>query len=295
MRLPDYLIIGSAKSGTTTLYKYLCRHPQIYMSRVKEPEFFARDENYARGMDWYGSLFLDAKPDQICGEASTIYTRSPQFPQAPSRIARALPNVKFIYLMRNPVDRAFSHYAHQIKTAQNTKTQLVVRETFEEALKKPNCLLDSSHYLYQIECYLEFFPRESFLFLLMEDVIQDTESTLQKVCQFLNVDSEIDLVQQNSIYANQAKEHTQRVLRSQMTASLKSVPGVRTIASVLPQSVKDSAYQILKKLPYRQTVEQKYVPQPMLRETRQMLLEKFREPNQKLAEFLNRDLSAWSQ
>ncbi|NER32103.1 MAG: sulfotransferase domain-containing protein, partial [Symploca sp. SIO1C4] len=78
MRLPDFLIIGAAKSGTTTLYKYLCRHPQICMSNPKEPDFFAIDHIYDQGIDWYSSLFSEARLKQVCGEASTTYTRLPK-------------------------------------------------------------------------------------------------------------------------------------------------------------------------------------------------------------------------
>jgi Sulfotransferase domain len=295
MRLPEFIIIGAAKSGTTTLYEYLCRHPQIFMSTPKEPEFFARDENYARGIEWYSSLFDNAKPDQICGEASTIYTRSPQFPHTAARIAQHLPRVKLIYVMRHPVDRAYSHYVQRIKTAQNKKEQLEVRETFEERIQRESLFIDSSHYILQIEQYLPLFKRESILFLLMEDLIFDLPATLAKVCQFLEIDPTLDLIQGIHITANQAKTHETWFVRSRMTAPLKSIPGVSKIAAVLPQNIRDLAYDFLKKMPYKSQVKQKYIPATMLSETRQKLLETFREPNQKLSQFLDRDLSNWNE
>lgn len=295
MRLPDFLIIGSAKSATTTLYEYLCRHPQIYMSTPKEPEFFARDEKYSRGIDWYASLFSSAQPERICGEASTIYTRWPQFPKSAERIYRAVPDVKMIYIMRHPVDRAYSHYAQRIKTAQNTKVQLKVEKTFEEKIKSDPFLLDSSNYMNQIEQYLKFFPKESLLFLLMDDLLNNTAQILSEICRFIGVDDEIDLIHKAPVSANTSRHHAEWFLRSRITAPLKKIPGILFIANSLPQETRDKTYELLKKLPYTKSVERQYLPQPMLAETREMLLEKFREPNQRLSNFLNRDLSHWSK
>jgi Sulfotransferase domain len=295
MRLPNFLIIGAAKSGTTTLYEYLCRHPQIFMSTPKEPEFFARDENYARGIEWYSSLFDDADPHQICGEASTIYTRSPQFPDAAARIAKHVPQAKLIYLMRHPVDRTYSHYVQRIKTAQNKKEQLEIQKTFEEQIHREAFFIDSGNYLLQIEQYLPFFPKESFLFLLMEDLIFDLPATLAKVCKFLGIDHTLDLIQGLPITANQAKTHENWFVRSRITAPLKPIPGVSRVASLLPQNIRDLTYDVLKQMPANSQVKKKYIPATMLSETRQQLLETFREPNQKLAQFLDRDLSNWNK
>ncbi len=303
MRLPDFLIIGSAKCGTTTLYKYLCLHPQIYMSTPKEPEFFASisDENYAKGIEWYASLFSNARPDQVCGEASGRYTNWPQFPETARRISQILPQVKMIYIMRHPVDRAYSLYGQIIKRYQVTHTHLNVEKTFEESIQAGNYelpgsfLLDGSNYMLQIEQYLQFFAKESFLFLLMEDLIQKPVATLKQICQFIGVDDEIDLLQSGLIAANQAQTHNEWFLRSRITAPIKAIPGIAQVAKLLPQEARDFAYQVLQQLPYKQQIEKDYCPQPMLPETRQMLLEKFREPNQKLAEFLGRDLCQWSQ
>lgn len=295
MRLPTFLIIGAAKSGTTTLYEYLCRHPQVFMSTPKEPEFFARDENYARGIEWYSSLFDDAQPHQICGEASTIYTRSPQFPHTAARIAQHLPQAKLIYVMRHPVDRAYSHYVQRIKTAQNKKEKLEIQETFEERIRRESFFLDSSNYILQIEQYLPWFKRESILFLLMEDLIFELPATLAKVCQFLEIDHTLDLIQDLPITANQAKTHETWFIRSRMTAPLKRIPGVSHLATLLPQNIRDLAYDVLKKLPYQSQIKKKYIPATMHSETRQKLLEIFREPNQKLTQFLDRDLSNWNE
>ena len=297
MRLPDFLIIGASKAGTTTLYKYLCLHPQVYMCTPKEPEFFAskNDKNYDKGIDWYRSLFSKAEPHQVCGEASGRYTHWPHFPETSARIAQVIPSVKLIYIMRHPVDRAYSHYAQHIKYNQNIKQQLEVKETFEENIERDSYVLDASNYMQQIEQYLQFYSKDQFLFLLMEDLIQQPADMLRQIYQFIGVSDEIDLIQDKPIAANQAAHHKEWFFRSRITTPLKKIPGLARAAALLPQGVRDAAYQVLRQLPYRQQeVEQKYLPQPMLPETRQILLERFHEPNQKLAEFLNRDLSHWN-
>ena len=92
LRLPDFFIIGSAKSGTTTLYRYLCRHPNIFMSTPKEMSFFSKDKEYERGVEWYASLFADASENQLCGEASTTYTRWPLYEKLTFRNSIAPPS-----------------------------------------------------------------------------------------------------------------------------------------------------------------------------------------------------------
>ncbi len=146
-----------------------------------------------------------------------------------------------------------------------------------------------------IENYLQFFPKESFLFLLMDDLIQKPLDTLRRVCNFISVDAETNLIQSDLIVANQARTHAELFIRSRTTAPLKEIPLVAKVADWLPQKSRDLAYRILKKLPYTKQIEKKYLPQPMLLETRQMLLKRFYEPNQRLAKFINRDLSHWSK
>jgi hypothetical protein len=290
--LPKFIIIGAAKSGTSSLFEYLCHHPQVYMSNSKEPDFFAIDEIYNRGIEWYSSLFKDARPDQTCGEASTTYTRLPKYSNVAQRLARHLPQVKLIYIMRHPVERAYSHHLHEIKCKEQKP-----RKTFEEAIKQRSYLVESGDYMKHIETYLEFFPRKSFLCLLMDDFIQKPAEVLSQICRFIEVDSEIDLVQGQVIVANSAQKDHNWFIRAKMTEPFKAIPGVPTLVTWLPQEVRDVAYELTKKIPFYQSwgERQSYLPPPMLPETRQKLLERYRQPNQKLAQFLNRDLSHWNQ
>src|SRR5690349_17383952 len=113
-RPPDFVIIGAMKCATTTLHEQLARQPGIFMSRPKEPNFFSDDEVYARGLDWYRSLFDGAGDSALCGESSTHYTKLPSYPETVGRMARALPRPRLIYVMGHPVDRLISHFVHEV-------------------------------------------------------------------------------------------------------------------------------------------------------------------------------------
>lgn len=113
MSLPDFLIIGAMKCGTSTLQAQLARQPGVFMSTPKEPNYFSDDDIFARGQDWYEGLFADAKPGDLKGEASTHYTKLPTYPQTLSRMQALLPAPRLVYMIRNPMVRAVSHYIHE--------------------------------------------------------------------------------------------------------------------------------------------------------------------------------------
>ncbi len=112
MKGPDFIIVGAMKCGTSTLQAQLATTDGIFMTEPKEPNFFSDDDVFARGESWYAGLYADARPDDMLGEASTHYTKLPTYPKTVSRLAAAVPNPKIIYILRDPVQRAISHYMH---------------------------------------------------------------------------------------------------------------------------------------------------------------------------------------
>ncbi|MCU1623584.1 MAG: hypothetical protein JWL79_2429 [Frankiales bacterium] len=110
MRLPDWIIIGAAKSGTTSLSAWLAKHPDVWATQYKELHYFDFDENHARGPAWYAEFFAEAGPSQKAGEATPNYLHSPE---APERVAALVPDATLLAVLRHPVDRAHSHYWHQ--------------------------------------------------------------------------------------------------------------------------------------------------------------------------------------
>jgi hypothetical protein len=111
---PDYIVIGAMKCGTSTLAAQLGARSGFFMTTPKEPQYFSDDAVFARGPDWYADLFAAAAPDDLKGEASTHYTKLPDRPETVARAAAALPgHVRLIYMIRDPVARALSHYVHE--------------------------------------------------------------------------------------------------------------------------------------------------------------------------------------
>lgn len=113
MPLPEFLIIGAMKCGTSTLQAQLARQKNVFMSTPKEPNYFSNDEIFAKGQDWYEALFADASPDDLTGEASTHYTKLPTYPQTVARMRAVLDAPRLVYMIRNPMVRAVSHYIHE--------------------------------------------------------------------------------------------------------------------------------------------------------------------------------------
>jgi hypothetical protein len=198
--LPDFLILGAQKAGTTALYAYLRWHPQVTGPSFKEVSFF--DRHYARGERWYRA-HLPIRRSGIVGEASPSYLFHPL---ASERVARMLPRARLIALLRNPVDRAFSHYQHEVALGREELS-------FEDALAREDermqgelerMLRDPSYFSYawwnhtyaargryaeQLERWLDAFPREQLLVLFTEELAADTAGTYRRVLDFLGVDA----------------------------------------------------------------------------------------------------------
>ena len=202
--LPDFLIIGAQKCGTTFLYQLLVQHPRVKPAFVKEVHYF--DLNFRKGDNWYRSHFplrMGNTRAYITGEASPYYLFHPH---AARRASTVVPEAKLIVLLRNPVDRAYSHYYHQVKRVTEE-----ARETlkFEEAIEaeesllpaEVNKMLEDEHYkslghrtrsylsrgryMDQLLVWARFFPRRQLLVLKSEDLFDDTTNALERVLEFL--------------------------------------------------------------------------------------------------------------
>jgi hypothetical protein len=179
--LPNLIVIGAQKCGTTSLHYYLDQHPEIAMSRPKELNFFSRDA-WERGVAWYAAQF---KPGAaIRGESSPSYTFYPRHRGVAERMYSIVPDAKLIYLVRDPIDRIVSHYLHDYVSG-------VEHRGIEEALADPNRdrFLAVSKYFMQLEQYLAFYPRSSVLVLTHDELLHDRTGTMRQVFDFLGVDS----------------------------------------------------------------------------------------------------------
>jgi hypothetical protein len=182
--LPNFLIIGAMKAGTTSLYHYLRAHPQVFMPQYKAPEFFAGESHWRRGIEWYRAQFASAGPDAVAiGEASNVYAKYPQYRGVPERIATYIPDARLIYVVRDPIERIRSHY--QTRVVEGSE-----KASFEEAVFENSIYLDCSRYALQLEQYLEYFPPEQLLVITAEQLRGARHATIRAVYEFIGVDPE---------------------------------------------------------------------------------------------------------
>ena len=183
--LPDFAVIGAAKSGTTYLYHLLTRHPHVEHAAFKEPHYFdlVFDD---QGIEWYRRCFPQPKLKDgrmtITGEASPGYLFHPLVPE---RMAEVVPHARLIALLRNPVDRTYSAYHHRVRNGQETRS-------FEEALEAYFDDPDQEHlsksiYVDHLQRWSEFFPREQMLVLKSEDFFESPYETLKLAFAFLGL------------------------------------------------------------------------------------------------------------
>ena len=181
---PSFIIIGAARSGSTSLYQYLNSHPSIYMSPVKELNFFSNEKYWSKGLDWYESRFSGAaEGTQIAGEASTSYTKAPFTEDIAKRIYDYNPNIILIYVVRNPIERFISHYLHSIKQGYDSRDFATVVEQLDTVSSA-----SQGRYYYQIEQYLKYFRKDQLCVISFDALKTQTQQTVADIYQFIGVD-----------------------------------------------------------------------------------------------------------
>lgn len=198
--LPDFLIIGAQKAGTTSLYSYLKQHPKLHSSiSYKELHFF--DSHYQKGEAWYRANFPIKRANKLCYEGSTMYCFHPR---AAERISQMLPNVKLIFLLREPVSRAYSSYQHQVRAGREklSFSQAIRQEAeriqsdLERIQNDPSyggksyryfSYVEQGKYSVEVKRLLDYFPKQQILFLDSHDLLSDPDRSLRRVFDFLKV------------------------------------------------------------------------------------------------------------
>jgi Sulfotransferase domain len=271
MTLPNFLIVGAMKCGTSTLLGYMRQHREIHMA-PREVHFFDRDQNYRRGIGWYEEQFVGAAQHRAIGEKTPGYCF---VTQAPERIHRHLPKVKLIWIFRDPVARAYSNYWHFLRRGNE-------RAGFADAITKglqqerragrSNCVyLDKGRYAEQIRNYLRFFPRDQMLFLRFEDFFRDPGLLLGTVFAFIGVSSD-------------------EAIDTRSRRNTASLPRSVSLVWWSKALFKDTLpYRLIQKI--NKGPPTGYPPMPA--EIRERLQLYYRPHNRELAELLGWDLSAW--
>ena len=270
--LPNFIIVGAMKAGTTTLHDYLAGIEDVWIA-PGEIRYFSNERNYARGLEWYERLFDPGAGKLAIGEKSPAYS---YLPKVPERIHRCLPGVKLIWIFRDPVARTYSHYWH---AATRGKERLTFASAIarERERVRSNILLGymkRSLYAEQVERYLGFFPREQMLFLLFEDLVREPAAVVNRVLDFLCVPHVLE--------APRVARHS-NVTRAPRLVSLQWV--TRTLLR------RHHIAQLVQRVNRR--AEPGY---PRLSsEMRDQLAREFQEPNRALARLTGLDLGAWNQ
>ena len=300
MTLPNFLIIGAAKSGTTSLYKYLSVHPQVFMSPNKETNFFAyRDTlpvvkgwgtppamivDSITSIDEYKRQFRAVESQTAIGEASPLYLYSPE---APENIRQIIPETKLVAILRNPVDRAFSHFMHLVRDRReplNTFREAVAaeEERMEEAWTWDYFYTDMGRYYTQLSRYFELFNKSRIKILLYDDLLENSEVLMRDLFTFLNVNSDVDI--DTSFIHNPSG-----VPRSRSLHKLLSEPSsIKTLVRrVVPEKTRNLVGQAL----WERNLEKTQISDDMRRKLRR----RFHGEIQRLEKLIERDLSSWLQ
>jgi len=282
--LPNFLIIGAQKAGTTSLHRYLREHPEIFMSKPKELYFFTEEHNWHRGREWYEQQFRGAGNAKAIGEASVAYTMYPTYRGVPARIASLLPDARLIYLVRNPIDRMCSDYLqYRYPKARRRIRWDVERHRIEQALLHNPRYLDYSLYAMQIDRYMEHFPREQLLVVVSDELRDARETTLRRIYEFLGVNNDWAATT-SSLEFNRTRG--KRRPRGMASRAIRRVPGAPALARWTPKPVRRAAHNLttLELDPSRATISE---------DVRHRLEGMLRDDVSRLRTYLGDDFDGW--
>lgn len=294
-KLPNFLIIGAAKGGTTSLYEYFNQHPEIYMSPVKEPRFFALEnekldfqnpdqainQTSITTLPEYLKLFNGVSSEIAIGEASPLYMYSSK---AVDRIAHYIPEAKLIAILRNPVDRAYSCYKHLIALEPYSFVEALEAE--DDRIKRNWAHLwhyrQGGYYYTQLQRYFEKFDRRQIKIYLFDDLIKHPLSITRNAFEFLGIDPTFvpDLEHKN-VSNNPKVKFLQNIVNGKSK--------IRTFSKkIFPKAVRASVAEQIRGW------NSKSFP-PMPEDIRQELTKAYRLDIQQLEQLIERDLSHWLQ
>ncbi|MTJ12500.1 sulfotransferase domain-containing protein [Anabaena sp. UHCC 0187] len=300
MTMPNFLIIGAAKSGTTALDHYLKQHPQIYMSPVKELNFFALEgedcekfkknflknsnyPNFITDIETYCSFFKKVSQEIAIGESSPLYLLHPK---ASERIKHYIPKVKIIAIIRDPVERAYSDFLFTRSRGSEPITD------FHEALKAEKDRIEKNYwfrwyykqrgfYFTQLKRYFDLFDKEQIKIYLHEDLKSDSLGVVQDIFQFIGVD--------DTFIPNTEQKHNVTYVPKNITLNnliKPSHPISSRLRSLLPSSLRQSIKSQLINFNRKKVT-------PLLPEIRKQLIEEYREDILQLQDLIGKDLSKW--
>ena len=286
MALPTFFIIGAAKTGTTSLHYYLGQHPEIQMSANKEPNFFSGLPNgipYRFGqvstLEDYEELFDPAVT--VRGEASVGYSNYPRRAGVPARIKERVPEARFIYLVRDPIDRTVSQYHYRVAVEGERRS---LHEALGDLSDPYSVYVGPSLYATQMELYLRHFPQERILVLEQAELHTARRDALRQIFEFLSVDPEVDSARFDEELNTQDDQYVYPAAYARLRGSGLPLP-LRWI----PRGVRHSARRSVESLLMR-PVEKSQLDD----ETRNRLEQRYRGEVERLRALTGKSFSGWS-
>lgn len=274
-QLPDFLIIGAQKSGTTTLYADLACQAAVCMSSVKEPSVLVRFSEPHEAAKYYAHLFEAKDSHRRFGEASTLYTQIPTYTGIAERARRLLgPDLRLLYVVRNPVERAISHHYHAYSRGR-------VGRDIDSAIRSEPMFVDHGRYAMQLEPWLAQFGRAAVLVDRFEDYVRDRAATVRRVGVFLDVPVDTRLIQTEREF-NKGGDQIAGYLRPIITSDLYKL----WLRRLVPDRIRKRAFRLLAPRPPDR-------PPPPRLDTIDYLIERLGPDVQRLRELIGPDAPAW--
>jgi hypothetical protein len=199
MKLPNFFCLGAPKSGTTTLYDILIQHQEVFLPSFKEPHFFDSDESWNKGVDWYQKTYFAKAKHSIIGDFTPTYLSHPFVPERIKKIIGD--DVKFVIILRNPTDRAYSHYLHScrdqheqlpfLEALKEEKQRLVDYQQHNNELAIMRfSYADQGRYATHLKRFFTFFDRKQFYITTFDDFVSDQEKITEQICDFLGLNKQ---------------------------------------------------------------------------------------------------------
>lgn len=286
--LPNFICVGAQKAGSSSLYKLLKTHPEIHMSEKKEIHFFEHDEEYSKGLAYYADFFSPDYQGQKCiGEISPDYM---QFKQVPQRILSSLGHIKIIFILRNPVDRAYSQLNfHKMLKLENRKQsfeELLDQEEISPVIESrenwytPSYYKSKSLYYEQVKQFVDVFGMDNIHVVIFEEMLQSNHPNLKDTCRFLGID-------ENHQFSKDHSNPTVMNFHSKKIVFLRKVKN--HLKGLVPSSVLARWNEQLKRALYKK-------PSKLSPERKKAIFAKhFKNDVQKLEKLLGREIPLWHQ
>lgn len=210
--LPSFVVIGAMKAGTTSLHSWLGTHPDVFVSEPKELDFFVQSGAWSKGIDWYRAAFSDTGDATALGESSPNYTKTHDDPQIPERMREVIPDVRLIYIVREPISRMRSMYRHLALDGTEMRN-------FTDAVTQDPDYLETSRYTRHIDAFLDHYPRGQLLVLTTEQLAVDPNRTMDAAFRHIGVDPS------RAVRVDRSRNVTrERRQESSLSGALKSFP-----------------------------------------------------------------------